>query len=78
MGSDRFDMVVAFHQFSFLATGICSTLGVQWLFYAGAASRWIKLFYTVVWLHWECDGWSIDPMDGITATRALSTFDLLF
>ncbi|KAI7876216.1 hypothetical protein K492DRAFT_220198 [Lichtheimia hyalospora FSU 10163] len=38
MGSDRFDVVVAFHQFSFLATGICSTLGVQWLFYAGAAS----------------------------------------
>ncbi|CDS13104.1 hypothetical protein LRAMOSA05287 [Lichtheimia ramosa] len=38
MGSDRFDLVVAFHQFSFLATGICSTLGVQWLFYAGAAS----------------------------------------
>ncbi|KAG2216149.1 hypothetical protein INT45_003775 [Circinella minor] len=26
------------HQLSFLATGVCSTLGVQWLFYTGAAS----------------------------------------
>ncbi|KAI7858791.1 hypothetical protein BDC45DRAFT_497651 [Circinella umbellata] len=26
------------HQLSFLVTGVCSTLGVQWLFYTGAAS----------------------------------------
>ncbi|KAI8149793.1 hypothetical protein BJV82DRAFT_584654 [Fennellomyces sp. T-0311] len=29
---------VYFHQLSFLTTGVCSTLGVQWLFYTGAAS----------------------------------------
>jgi hypothetical protein len=26
------------HQVGFLLTGLCTTLGVQWLFYRGAAS----------------------------------------
>ncbi|KAI9246513.1 hypothetical protein BDA99DRAFT_527114 [Phascolomyces articulosus] len=32
------NIIIWFHQFSFLVTGVCSTLGVQWLFYTGAAS----------------------------------------
>lgn len=28
------------HQLGFLLTGLCTTLGVQWLFYRGAASMY--------------------------------------
>lgn len=31
-------MYVILHQVGFLLTGLCTTLGVQWLFYRGAAS----------------------------------------
>lgn len=30
---------IALHQIGFLLTGLCTTLGVQWLFYRGAASK---------------------------------------
>jgi hypothetical protein len=31
-------MQIIAHQLGFLLTGLCTTLGVQWLFYRGAAS----------------------------------------
>lgn len=31
---------VILHQIGFLITGLCTTLGVQWLFYRGAASKY--------------------------------------
>lgn len=34
-------LYIIFHQVLFLVTGLITTLGVQWLFYTGAASRWM-------------------------------------
>jgi hypothetical protein len=33
---------IILHQIGFLLTGLCTTLGVQWLFYRGAASKSIS------------------------------------
>ncbi|GAA5809982.1 hypothetical protein MFLAVUS_003397 [Mucor flavus] len=42
MGSETkpstFSVSVILHQIGFLITGLCTTLGVQWLFYRGAAT----------------------------------------
>jgi hypothetical protein len=35
---------IVIHQVSFLITGLCTTLGTQWLFYHGAASKLVLLF----------------------------------
>jgi hypothetical protein len=43
MGSNKKagqSLYVTLHQISFLATGLCTTLGVQWLFYKGAACEY--------------------------------------
>lgn len=40
----RETLYIAFHQVMFLLTGLCTTLGTQWLFYHGAASKFIQLF----------------------------------
>jgi hypothetical protein len=37
--SNGVSMYVILHQIGFLSTGLCTTLGVQWLFYRGAASK---------------------------------------
>lgn len=34
-----YSIYVILHQMGFLLTGLCTTLGVQWLFYRGAASK---------------------------------------
>lgn len=37
-------LYIVFHQVMFLLTGLCTTLGTQWLFYHGAASKFICFF----------------------------------
>lgn len=38
--SSTFSVSIILHQIGFLITGLCTTLGVQWLFYKGAASKY--------------------------------------
>lgn len=38
----KISMYVILHQIGFLLTGLCTTLGVQWLFYRGAASKFMN------------------------------------
>lgn len=51
-------LYIGFHQVMFLITGLCTTLGTQWLFYHGAASK-SDVFLLIMIYH------EINSIDGL-------------
>lgn len=59
--SNSISYQIVLHQIGFLLTGLCTTLGVQWLFYRGAASKCVPVAYMSPPSHLEPASMSLLP-----------------